>query len=86
MRSDAMRRDRVEEERVTVRVRFGDGRGGDGAAGAAPIADDHRLSERVRKPGADDAGDEIRSAPRRHCDHQPNRPVGIVALRTPRRN
>ena len=81
MRADAVGRDRVQQQRVAVRVRFGDLRGGGRAAGAGAIADDDRLSERVGKLGADEPGDEIGGAAGRHRDDELNRAVRIVGLR-----
>jgi hypothetical protein len=85
MRADAMRRNRVEEERIAVGVRLGDRRGGDDAAGAAPVADDDRSSQRGAELGADDAGDEVGGDAGRHRDDELDGPVRIGALR-PRGN
>jgi hypothetical protein len=81
VRADAVGRDRVQEERVAVRIGFGDGRGSDRAPGAAAIAGDDRLAERVGKLGADDARDEVGGAARRHGDDELQRPVRIIVLR-----
>ena len=52
VRADAVGRDRIQQQRVAVRVRFGDRGSGGRAAGAGAIADDDRLSERVGKLGS----------------------------------
>ena len=63
MRADAVGRDRIQQQRVAIGIRFGDGRCGCSAAGAATVADDDRLSECVGKLGPDQPADEIGCAP-----------------------
>ena len=84
MRADAVGRDRIQQQRVAVRVRFGDGCGGGGAAGAAAIADDDRLSERIGKLRSDDPRDEIGRAAGRNGDDELNRTARIIGLRARR--
>jgi hypothetical protein len=79
--ADAVRRNRVEEERIAVGVRLGDRRGGDDAAGAAAVADDDRCTQRGAELGADDAGHEVGGAAGRHRDHQLDGSIRIGALR-----
>ena len=78
VRADAVGCDRIQQQGVAVRVRFGDLRGGGGAAGAGAIADHDRLSQRVGKLGADQPADEIGRAAGRNRDNELNRAVRIV--------
>ena len=80
MRSDAVRGDRREHQRVAVGIGLGDGGRRDGAAGAAAIADHHRLADGVAELLAEQASDEIGGAAGRHRDHEGDGFVGVVAL------
>ena len=81
VRADAVGRDRVQQQRVAVGIRFRDLRGGGRAAGAGAIADDDRLSERVGKLRPDEPGNEIGRAAGRNGDDELDRAVRIVRLR-----
>jgi hypothetical protein len=80
MRADAVRGDRVQQQRVAVRIRLGDGGRRDRAAGTAPIADDDRLPQCVGELRPDRAGDEIRRPSGRNRHHQLHRAGRVAAL------
>ena len=81
MRADAMGRDRVEEQRVTVGVRFGDAGCRGRSSGAAAIYDDDGLPDGIGKLGADHPGHEVGSATRGHRDHDLDLTGRICQLR-----
>ena len=81
VRPDAVGGDRVQKQRVAIRVRFGD-RGGRGRATGAPaINDDDRLPERVCELRPDEPANKIGGAARRNSDNKLDRTVRVVSLR-----
>ena len=81
VRADAVGGDGIQQQRVAVGRRLGDVVRRDGAAGAAAVADDDRLAQRIGQLAADQAGDEIRRAAGRHRHHQRDDLAGIGVLR-----
>ena len=70
MGADAMGRDRIEEQRVPVGVRFGDAGCRRRSSRAAAIYDDDGLPDCIGKLAADHPCHEVCSATRGHRDHE----------------
>ena len=82
MRTDAVRGDRAQQQRVAIRIGLGDAGRRDRPAGSAPIVDDDALSERVGELRSDRAGDEIGSPAGRNRHDELNGPgrIGVLGV------
>ena len=67
-----------DHERVAVGLGLGDRAGGDVAAAARPVVDDHPVRPTLAQPLRQDAGERIEAAARCRGHHDAHRPRGIV--------
>jgi hypothetical protein len=72
--------DRIQKQRITIRVRLSDVGSGDRAASTATIVDDDRLSERVGKLHTNDPRNEISRTTGWNRNDELYGPVWVIAL------